>query len=152
MVFCDSKFRVASVEGVRQFAEDGGVGGIERAELGADEAIGETPVNRYELAAGELTRLAKFREGRGAHFNPHVLRPHLDQARERLVLFDTGSVVRVLDSGDGPPGWPSFSISVCGAWSVAMEATVLSPTNSAASLYEYRCQLCQRSNVDLIII
>lgn len=49
------------------------------------------------LATGDSRRVAAFREGRSANFNPHVLRPQCGHDRSRLVLFDAGSIVRVVD-------------------------------------------------------
>jgi hypothetical protein len=52
---------------------------------------------RIDLATGVATTLVAIRDFHTPQFNPHVLRPHLDGARERLVVFDAGMVVRVLD-------------------------------------------------------
>jgi len=50
------------------------------------------------LATGDERRVAAFREGGSSNFNPHVLRPQHSHDRSRLVIFDAGSVVRVVDA------------------------------------------------------
>lgn len=53
---------------------------------------------RFDLASKTVAVLADYTEGRSANFNSHVVHPHFDEARARLVVFDSGSLVRVLDS------------------------------------------------------
>jgi hypothetical protein len=43
--------------------------------------------------------VAGYIQFRTANFNPYVVRPTLDAARRRLVVFDEGDVVRVLEGG-----------------------------------------------------
>lgn len=52
---------------------------------------------RVDLRTGARQPLAAFVESRTASFNPHVVRPSQDTARRRLVVFDAGDVVRVLE-------------------------------------------------------
>ncbi|MFW5741220.1 MAG: hypothetical protein ACOC1F_12720 [Myxococcota bacterium] len=54
---------------------------------------------RLDLVSGKLEPIAKYVEFQTARFNPFLLHPHFDRARERLVVFDKRSLVRVLDSG-----------------------------------------------------
>jgi hypothetical protein len=49
-----------------------------------------------DLRTGKTRRIAGYNEGSSADFNPFVVQPHFDGARERLVVFDKGTVVRVL--------------------------------------------------------
>ncbi|RYE85300.1 MAG: hypothetical protein EOO75_17115, partial [Myxococcales bacterium] len=51
---------------------------------------------RVDVATGQLRQLAKLGAAR-ASFNTHVLRPQLDRARRRVVVFDEQVIVRVLD-------------------------------------------------------
>jgi hypothetical protein len=52
-----------------------------------------------DLSSGARERVAGYQEFRTANFNPYVVRPTLDAARRRLVVFDEGDVVRVLEGG-----------------------------------------------------
>ncbi|MBB4957673.1 WD40 repeat domain-containing protein [Micromonospora polyrhachis] len=57
---------------------------------------GET---RYlDLDTGASTVIASYRQFTTARFNPFRLRPAWDQARNRLLVFHTDDVVRVLDA------------------------------------------------------
>ncbi len=56
---------------------------------------GETRL--LDLVSGETRVLARFREFADASFNAHRVRPGYDAARRRLLVFDAGDVVRVLD-------------------------------------------------------
>src|SRR5262249_31676499 len=52
-----------------------------------------------DLHSGVRKRVAGYQHFRTANFNPHVVRPTQDAARRRLVVFDAGNVVRVLEGG-----------------------------------------------------
>lgn len=52
---------------------------------------------KLDIESGELSRIASYGRDDGSQFNPFVVRPHFDGGRRRLVLFDRGSVVRVVD-------------------------------------------------------
>ncbi len=52
---------------------------------------------RIDLATGEAKRVADYSQHSTARFNPFVVRPHTDRSRGRLVVFDAGTFVRVLD-------------------------------------------------------
>jgi hypothetical protein len=54
---------------------------------------------RVDLRTGAREPLAGYEEFRTSRFNPHVVRPSQDAARRRLVVFDTGDVVRVVEGG-----------------------------------------------------
>lgn len=56
-----------------------------------------TETLRLDLGTRAVTRVAGYREGATAKFNPHVVRPHTDASRRRVVVFDEGTMVRVLD-------------------------------------------------------
>ncbi|MEU7245768.1 WD40 repeat domain-containing protein [Streptomyces sparsogenes] len=56
---------------------------------------GETRL--FGPASGQTRTLAGYREFKDATHNPFRLRPAWDAARRRLLLFDTGDRVRVLD-------------------------------------------------------
>jgi WD40 repeat protein len=56
---------------------------------------GETRL--FNLKSEETRILARYREFHDAHHNPFRVRPSWDAARRRLLLFDTGDRVRVLD-------------------------------------------------------
>jgi WD40 repeat protein len=51
------------------------------------------------LTTGQVTRVASYQDVPTPQFNTHVLRPTLDQARRRLVVFDQGTRVRVVEAG-----------------------------------------------------
>ena len=57
---------------------------------------------RIDLATGDARRVANYAEHSTARFNPFVVRPHTDQSRRRVVVFDEGTYVRVLDRDDRP--------------------------------------------------
>lgn len=61
---------------------------------------GET--RRLDLAAATSRTLASYEQWRTSDFNPFCVRPSWDQARRRLLVFDAGNRVRVLDAGGGP--------------------------------------------------
>lgn len=52
---------------------------------------------RVDLATGKTRSLAEYREFASSRFNPFVVQPVMDAARRRVVLFDAGNVVRVLE-------------------------------------------------------
>jgi predicted DNA-binding WGR domain protein len=54
---------------------------------------------RLDLGSGAREKLASYREYRTANFNAYVARPSQDAARRRLVVFDEGDIVRVLEGG-----------------------------------------------------
>lgn len=53
---------------------------------------------RLDLRTGETRVLAEYRQWKTSHFNPYCVRPAWDAARRRLVVFDSGDMVRVLDA------------------------------------------------------
>ncbi|MFJ8740274.1 WD40 repeat domain-containing protein [Embleya sp. NPDC127516] len=57
---------------------------------------------RFDLDTGREEQLACYRQFEDALFNPYVVQPSWDTARERLVVFDAGDLVQVLD-GAGKP-------------------------------------------------
>ncbi|MEE1753096.1 WD40 repeat domain-containing protein [Streptomyces sp. SP18CS02] len=58
---------------------------------------------RYlDLDTGTSRALASYEEGRTANFNPFRVQPSWDRARSRLLVFDTGDRVRVLDDSGEP--------------------------------------------------
>lgn len=59
---------------------------------------GETRL--FNPATGHTRTLARYREFQDANFNPFRVRPSWDAARRRLLLFDSGNRVRVLDVFD----------------------------------------------------
>ncbi|MDI2127613.1 WD40 repeat domain-containing protein [Yinghuangia seranimata] len=61
---------------------------------------GET---RYlDLADGRSRTLASYEQWQTADFNPFCLQPSWDRARRRLLVFDAGNRVRVLDDAGEP--------------------------------------------------
>jgi hypothetical protein len=54
---------------------------------------------RLDLGSGKRDKVAGYREFRTASYNSYVVRPTQDAARRRLVVFDAGDVVRVLEGG-----------------------------------------------------
>ncbi|MEO3749444.1 WD40 repeat domain-containing protein [Streptomyces sp. B6B3] len=71
---------------------------------------GETRL--LDLGSGETQVLARYEEFADARFNPFRLRPALDAARRRLLLFDAGDRVRVL----GPERSDGGASQASGAW------------------------------------
>ncbi|MES4906619.1 MULTISPECIES: WD40 repeat domain-containing protein [unclassified Streptomyces] len=53
----------------------------------------------FHPTSGQTRILARYREFQDADFNPFRVRPSWDAARRRLLLFDTGDRVRILDRG-----------------------------------------------------
>jgi hypothetical protein len=54
---------------------------------------------RVDLRTGAREPLAGYEEFRTARFNPHVVRPSQGAERRRLVVFDSGDIVRVVEGG-----------------------------------------------------
>ncbi|MFI1337291.1 WD40 repeat domain-containing protein [Streptomyces sp. NPDC020845] len=54
----------------------------------------------FDPASGQTRILGQYREFQDADFNPFRVRPSWDAARRRLLLFDTGDRVRILDALD----------------------------------------------------
>ncbi|GIE87106.1 hypothetical protein SAMN06264365_10755 [Actinoplanes regularis] len=54
--------------------------------------------------SGRQRRLAAYREGKDAAFNPFRVHPAWNRNRTWLLVFDAGTMVRVLDA-DGSPPW-----------------------------------------------
>lgn len=85
---------------------------------------------RIDLATGAAARIAGYNEYADARFNPHVLRPHADQRRQRFVVFDVGTHVRVLDRAD------RVLLSVCAeAPSLECRAARISPSGRLLAIY-----------------
>lgn len=85
---------------------------------------------RVSLATGEAERVANYREHASAKFNPFVARPHTDQSRRSVVVFDAGSHVRVLGS-DG-----RARLSVCtDAELTECRAARISPSGALLAVY-----------------
>ncbi|MFO0607864.1 MAG: hypothetical protein U0324_32170 [Polyangiales bacterium] len=85
---------------------------------------------RVDLATGAATRVAGYDEHRTARFNPFVVRPHADLARRRVVVFDAGDHVRVLD----PAHRPIFSVCVASP-TTECRAAEISPSGRLLALY-----------------
>lgn len=66
-----------------------------RAESVVLQLNGETL--RLDLASGTTKTLASYREHQSSRFNPFVVRPLVDSAHRRCVVFDTDDEVKVLD-------------------------------------------------------
>ncbi|MEU0809369.1 WD40 repeat domain-containing protein [Streptomyces sp. NPDC005970] len=65
----------------------------------------------FDPASGRTRILAQYREFQDADFNPFRVRPSWDAARQRLLLFDTGDRVRILDALDDQDGKEVFATS-----------------------------------------
>ncbi|MDB4929481.1 MAG: hypothetical protein JWM10_1965 [Myxococcaceae bacterium] len=85
---------------------------------------------RLDLATGAVTPVAGYREDAATRFNPFVVRPHFDRARERLVVFDAGDRVRVLDAA----GAAVFELDV-GSPTTECRAAGISPSGKLLALY-----------------
>ncbi|GLW28261.1 WD40 repeat domain-containing protein [Actinoplanes regularis] len=80
--------------------------------------------------SGRQRRLAAYREGKDAAFNPFCVHPAWNRNRTRLLVFDAGTMVRVLDA-DGSPLW-----EVCTADPVTQcRAGALSPSGQLVALH-----------------
>jgi sugar lactone lactonase YvrE len=85
---------------------------------------------RLDLATGATTRVAGYRESIDARFNPFVVQPHTDRDRGRVVVFDAGTHVRVLDRDD------RVLFSACLASSTTeCRAARISPSGHLLALY-----------------
>ncbi|WP_406286870.1 WD40 repeat domain-containing protein [Embleya sp. NBC_00896] len=62
----------------------------------------EGRTRRLDLATGRDEAVAGFTQFDDSRFNPYCVRPSWDRARERLVVFDAGDLVRVLDAAGEP--------------------------------------------------
>lgn len=85
---------------------------------------------RVDLATGGAERVANYSEHATARFNSFVVRPHADQARRRVVVFDEGTHVRVLDRDHRPV----FSVCAEDASSECRAARI-SPSGKLLALY-----------------
>ncbi|MBC6457645.1 WD40 repeat domain-containing protein [Actinomadura sp. HBU206391] len=82
-----------------------------------------------DIATGAIRTLARYRQFRDSRFNPFRVRPSWDRARGRLLVFDTGDRVRVLD-----PDWRTvFETSTAGS-SFECRAGALSPSGRLLAL------------------
>lgn len=85
---------------------------------------------RIDLATGAPTRVAGYRESVDACFNAFAVQPHTDRARRRVVVFDAGTWVRVLDRDD------RAIFSACLASSTTeCRAARISPSGRLLALY-----------------
>ncbi len=85
---------------------------------------------RLDLATGATTRVAGYRESVDGRFNPFMVQPHTDRARRRVVVFDAGTHVRVLDRDD------RVRFSVCLASDTTeCRAARISPSGRLLALY-----------------
>src|SRR5262249_40959675 len=82
-----------------------------------------------DLHSGVRKRVAGYQHFRTANFNPHVVRPTQDAARRRLVVFDAGNVVRVLEGGRAV-----LEVSTASK-TVECRAGGISPSGSLLGLY-----------------
>lgn len=89
---------------------------------------GET--RRLDLESGATSVLAAYEQWKSASFNPYCVRPMWDDARRRLLVFDAGDMVRVLDA-DG-----SVRLEVpTKADTTECRAGALSPSGRLLALY-----------------
>jgi hypothetical protein len=85
---------------------------------------------RLDLETGATRVLAAYEQWKSASFNPFCVRPEWDAARRRLLVFDAGDLVRVLDA-DG-----SLLLEVCTeAGTTECRAGALSPSGRLLALY-----------------
>lgn len=85
---------------------------------------------RLDLDTGATRVLAGYEQWRSASFNPFCVKPAWDAARRRLLVFDAGDMVRVLDA-DG-----SLLLEVCTkADTTECRAGALSPSGRSLALY-----------------
>ncbi|MDG4791333.1 WD40 repeat domain-containing protein [Micromonospora sp. WMMD1102] len=81
-------------------------------------------------ASGQQRTLAAYRQYQDAQFNPFCVQPVWDAARRRLLVFDAGDMVRVIDT-DG-----SVLFEVCTkAGTTECRAGALSPSGRLLALY-----------------
>lgn len=85
---------------------------------------------RLDLSTGATCLLASYKQWKSASFNPFCVKPAWDAARRRLLVFDAGDTVRVLDA-DG-----SLLLDVCTkADTRECRAGSLSPSGRLLALY-----------------
>lgn len=89
---------------------------------------GETRL--LDPATGRQRTLAAYREFKDARFNPFCVRPMWNRARTRLLVFDAGDMVRVLDA-DGSVLWETC----IKAGTTECRAGALSPSGRLLALY-----------------
>jgi WD40 repeat protein len=96
---------------------------------------------RLDLTRGATTHIASYLEGTNAQFNPHVLRPQFDRARQRLVVFDAGSRVRVID----PSAQTIFEVCTASPTSEC-RAAAISPSGKLLALHHISRGLVYQHN------
>jgi hypothetical protein len=80
-----------------------------------------------DLRSGKTRTIA---DCSGPNFNPFVVQPHFDRARERLVVFDKGTIVRVL----GKEGQPLLDVPLEHK-TTECRAARISPSGKLLALY-----------------
>ena len=89
---------------------------------------GETRL--LDPATGQQRALAVYRQWTDAAFNPFCVRPLWNGDRSRLLVFDAGDMVRVLDAN----GSPLWELSTTDSWTECRAGT-LSPSGRLAAVY-----------------